>query len=116
MGMVCDACGEKYKQHESGHATLHVSPPRPDFKLYQTFAAAGISYETREPLALDLCSACTKKALATLGLSTEIMELPQLPEVPKPDDEEADRPNTGALTEDDLRKLGLLEPAVGQKI
>jgi hypothetical protein len=110
MGMVCDACGDKYKQHESGHATVHVSPPRPDFKA---LIAAGLPCETREPLALDLCAACTTKTLAALGLSTEIMELP---EVPKAGDEETDRPNASALTQEELRTLGLLEPGTSPKI
>jgi hypothetical protein len=116
--MICDACGEKYKQHESGHATLHVSPPRPDFKLFQALAAAGQSFEAKEPQTLDLCATCTSKTLAHLGLSTEIMELPQLPETAKVDDGDKDpeRSNTGALTQEDLRTLGLLETAADQKI
>jgi len=109
MATVCDSCEAKYGR-DAGSSSLNVSPPRPDF---QALAAAGRPYEYREPLALDLCLACTRKALAQLGISTEICDLPELP---KPD-EETDRPNIGALTDEDLRQLGLVEPpGIGPKV
>jgi hypothetical protein len=106
MAMVCDACGEKYgRDSVNASSHLHVSPPRPDFKLYQALTAAGQSYESREPLTLDLCLSCTRKVLTQIGLSTEICDLPELPKT----NEETGRPNAGALTDEDLRQLGLVE-------
>lgn len=109
--MVCDACEEKYGR-ESGNASLHVSPPRPDFKLFQALAVAGKSYESHEPLALDLCLACTRKTLAHLGLPTEVCDLPQLPTT----DDEEPASSAGALTDEDLRQLGLVELGVTLKV
>ena len=99
MAMICDACATKYAT-DGGGGHLNVSPPRTDFKIYQAYAEAGRSCVPREPLALDLCLACTAKMLAHLGLSTEVCEPPQMPtaEVTVLD---------GALTEKDLKDLGL---------
>jgi hypothetical protein len=102
MGMICDACGTKFAR-DDGQSTLNVSPPRIDFKLIQALTEAGQSYEHREHLHLDLCLSCTAKVLSHLSLSTEICELPQLPTAPSD-------PASGALTEEDLRQLGLTEP------
>ena len=107
--MVCDVCGTKFG-HDDGHANLRVTPPRPNFKLFQALATAGLPYESPEPLALDLCVECTKKVLATLGLPTEGCELPQLPTVEDPRADPAEKPLAGALTLDELRKLGLDPP------
>ena len=117
MGMICDACGAKYGR-DDGNATLHTTPPRPDFKLFQAFTAAGQPYVHQEPLTLDLCLACTKKALAHLGLPTDSCELPELPKPPKvgegqPLTEEELR-QRGALGEEDLRKLGMTEEDLRQ--
>jgi len=106
MGMICDACGTKFG-HDNGQSTLNVSPPRIDFKMIQALTEAGQIYEHREHLHLDLCLSCTSKVLSHLGLSTEICTLPQLP----PASTEAAPPNTGALTEEDLRQLGLTDPS-----
>ena len=109
MALVCDACGEKYG-HDSVNASLRVSPFRPDFKLFQALAAAGRPYESQEPLAVDLCIACTKKTLAHLGLPTAICELPQLPDT----DEKTESPLTGQLSEEELRKLGMTDDDLRQ--
>ena len=106
MGMICDACGTKYAR-DDGQSTLNVSPPRVDFKLIQALTEAGQTYEHPEHLHLDLCVACTSKVLSHLGLSTEICTLPQLPPAPS----EPAPPNAGALTKEDLRQLGLVEPS-----
>ncbi len=105
MAMMCDACGEKFGR-EDGHASLHVNPPRPDFKLITRLTRAGKTFEHREMMTLDLCRACTAKALTTLGQSTEICELPELSE-PVDDEGVPDRPPIGALTSDELRELGI---------
>lgn len=104
--MICDACGAKYG-HDDGSATLHTSPPRPDFKLYQAFAAAGQIYTPKEALTLDLCRACTKKVLAHLGLPTDSCEPPQLPD--SAEIKKTERPLTGQLSEEELRKLGMTD-------
>jgi hypothetical protein len=134
MGMICDACGTKFGR-DDGQSTLNVSPPRPDFKLFQALATTGQLYEHRDPLHLDLCLSCTSKVLSHLGLSTEICTLPEMPAAPSdgggtipafsvmtPDDlerlgidqrpylarpEPAEPPLAGALTLDDLRELGI---------
>lgn len=103
--MVCDACGEKYGRDE-GSANLHVSPPRPDAKHFEALVIAGQSYRIRESLTLDLCRTCVRKALAHLGLSTDVCELPE----PVPQIGDPERPSSGALTEEDLRQLGLADP------
>jgi hypothetical protein len=114
MGMVCDVCETKFG-HDACHANLRVTPPRPDFKLFQALAAAGQPYESAEPLALDLCVECTKKVLLTLGLPIDGCELPQLPEPPKADKVDAEpAPNAGALTEEELRKLGMTDDDLRQ--
>ena len=117
MAMICDACGEKYGRDEGG-ATLHTTPPRPDFKLFQAFTAAGQAYEHREPLTLDLCLACAKKALAHLGLPTDSCELPELPKVEGAKDDrqltEEELQQRGALTKEDLQKLGMTEEDLRQ--
>jgi len=107
MATICDACGEKFGR-DAGHSTLHVSPPRPDMKLFQALVTAGRSFTSHDPLALDLCLACTAKTLARLGLPTDVCELPAMPTTPTPD-EDPDRPPAGALTEEDLRQLGLVD-------
>ena len=116
--MICDACGEKYGRDE-GSATIHTSPPRTDFKLFQALAAAGQPYAPQEALTLDLCLACTKKVLAHLGLPTDSCELPELPktgeggEGSRPPTEEELR-QRGALTEEDLRQFGMTEEDLQQ--
>lgn len=117
MGMICDACGQKYGRDE-GSATLHTSPPRPDFKLFQALATSGQAYAPQEALMLDLCLTCTKKVLVHLGLPTDSFELPQLPEA---EGDEGSRQLTeeelrqrGALTEKDLRQLGMTEEDLQQ--
>jgi hypothetical protein len=134
MGMICDACGTKFAR-DDGQSTLNVSPPRPDFKLFQALATIGQTYDHRDPLHLDLCLQCTSKALSHLGLSTEICTLPEMPTAPSggsamipafsvmtPEDLDrlgidqseflarpgrTDPPLAGALTIDDLRELGI---------
>jgi len=113
MAMICDVCGEKYG-HDDCQASLRVSPARPDFKLFQALAAAGRSYESPEPLALDLCAVCAKKVLVTLGLPTEICTLPELPAPKTGEDEGSARSNAGALTESDLRQLGMTDDDLRQ--
>jgi hypothetical protein len=118
MAMICDACGAKYGR-DDGNATLHTTPPRPDFKLFQAFTAAGQPYVHREPLTLDLCLACTKKALAHLGLPTDSCELPELPKTSEggegsPMLTEEELRQRGALTEEDLRQLGMTEEDLRQ--
>jgi hypothetical protein len=100
MAMICDACGTKYA-NDGGSAHLRVSPHRADFKVYQAHAVAGQTYEPLEPLTLDLCLACASKALAHLGLPTAVCEPPRLP----PTDEAPEL--GGALTDEDLKNLGL---------
>lgn len=102
MATVCDACGTKFGRDE-GHASLHVAPPRPDLKLFRALAEAGQSYDPPEPLALDLCLSCTSKVLTQLGLPTEVCDLPQAPTP------EVGPPPAGALTEEDLRELGIAD-------
>lgn len=109
MGMICDACGAKYGR-DDGNATLHTTPPRPAFKLFQALAAAGQAYAPQEALMLDLCLACTKKVLVHLGLPTDSFELPPLPK----SDEKTERPLTGQLSEEELRKLGMTEEDLQQ--
>jgi hypothetical protein len=105
MAMVCDACGAKFARDGSeGHATLAIAPPRLDFKMIQSLVSAGKYIEPREHATHDLCRGCTIKALAHLGLPTDICELPDLPSEGSPPDSP---PPTGALTADDLRELGL---------
>src|SRR5438046_1078494 len=109
MAMVCDVYGTKFARDTSGHATLHVSPPRPDFKLISALVIAGKPYETPDHLALDLCLGCTAKTLAHLGLPTDICELPEMPAVPSAMPIDGDgSPPAGALTLDDLKQLGIV--------
>lgn len=103
MATICDACGTKFGR-DDGHANLHVSPPRPDLKLFRELAATGQSYDPPDPLALDLCLSCTSKALAHLGLPTQVCDLPKIQTA------DAEPPPTGALTEADLRELGITPP------
>jgi hypothetical protein len=76
-----------------------------DFRMIEAFVTAGLP-TPEQPAFLDhdLCLQCTTKALAHLGLPTTICELPTLPAElsPAPGDG-----NTGALTAEDLRALGL---------
>lgn len=98
--MLCDACGTKYAL-DDGSSGLRVTPPSASFDVFRAYAAVSRLYESREALILDLCRACTVKVLAHLGLSTDVCELPQLPTVEAPD------PPSGALSEKDLKDLGL---------
>jgi hypothetical protein len=111
MSMICDACGEKYG-HDDGSATLHTSPPSPNFMLYQAFAAAGQTYTPKKALMLDLCLACTKSVLAHLGLPTDSCEPPQLPH--SDEIKRSERPLTGQLSEEELRKLGMTDDDLRQ--
>ena len=104
MATVCDACGEKFARN-GGHAALHVSPPIPDFKIFNAFATAGQPYEHRDPVDLDLCLACASKALTHLGLPTDVCELPEAPAVPTSSGDNDQSPLAGALTEEELRAL-----------
>jgi hypothetical protein len=109
MAKVCDACGTKYK-HDDGETTLRVSPPSMSHEMLMARVDRGLPYAPPMPsLDVDLCIQCTSKVLAILGMPTEICELPQLPPAPPPPSEPS---NAGALTDDDLRKLGLLDPGV----
>lgn len=104
MSMVCDACGTKFGRND-GLSTLNVSPPLPDYRVFQEFAAIGQLPTHHDPLRLDLCLTCTARVLEHLGLSTAICAPPQMPPTPA----DPAQPPTGALTEDDLRQLGLTE-------
>ena len=75
-------------------------------KHFEALVIAGQSYRIRESLTLDLCRTCVRKALAHLGLSTDVCELPE----PVPQIGDPERPSSGALTEEDLRQLGLADP------
>jgi hypothetical protein len=102
MAMVCDACGTKYSR-ESGESRLHVTPPSIDFRTIEAFVNAGLPAPDRISFVQhDLCLQCTSKALAHLGLPTNVCEVPTLPTPPAPEGG-----NTGALTDEDLRSLGL---------
>jgi hypothetical protein len=102
MAMVCDACGTKFSR-DNGQSSLHVTPPRVDFRMIEALARAGLPpYEQPDFMQLDLCIQCTSKALTHLGLPTKICELPVLPTEAAESDG-----NAGALTADDLRQLGL---------
>lgn len=71
--------------------------------MIEAFVSAGLPTPEQPPfLDHDLCMRCTAKALAHLGLPIKICEVPTLPAVAAPKDG-----NTGALTEEDLRALGL---------
>ncbi len=102
MAMVCDACGTKYSR-EGGQSRLHVTPPSIDFKMIEAFVNAGLPPPDRPSFVEhDLCLQCTSKALTHLGLPTNICEIPKLPVEPA-----SGAGNTGALTDEDLRALGI---------
>lgn len=111
MAMVCDACGAKFaRDGNDGCSTLAVTPPRLDFKSIQALISVGKYVDPHDRATHDLCLGCTVKALAYLGLPTDICELPELP-VETPRDGAGQDSPAGALTPDDLRALGI-EPSV----
>lgn len=106
MAMVCDACSSKFGR-EDGQSTLNVRPPHIAYKMVQAFITAGLPVPSpRGHEEFDLCLGCTAKALAHLGLQTDVCEVPQLPEPPP---EPSKEPYAGALSLEDLKTLGLSE-------
>lgn len=108
MASICDSCGEKFTR-DSGSAHLRVSPPRVSFKLLQALVTAGRAHESHDPLELDLCLACTRTTLTHLKQPTDVCDLPEVPPSILMTDP-PDGPNIGALTDEDLRQLGLVDP------
>jgi len=110
MAMICDACGKKFgSDGVEGCATMRITPPRPDFRMILALASVGQRVEPRDPASHDLCLGCTAKALVHLGLPADVCALP--PPVPNaPADEPPPEP-LGALTDDELRELGIELPS-----
>jgi hypothetical protein len=106
MAMVCDACGTKFVQNNSGHSTLNVTPPRIDFKMIQALMNAGKPFEHCEHASHDICLACTRKVLGLLGLPTDVCELPEMPTETTTADP-SEKPLAGALTPAELKALGI---------
>lgn len=93
MSTVCDSCKQLVNE-ENGHARVSIFDPSPDF------SAAVISLPRRPPT-IDLCATCLLKLITSLGLPPDTF-IPRPPRI-----EPAEPRPVGALTEEDLVKLGL---------
>jgi hypothetical protein len=95
MSMMCDSC-KQIVNEENGHARISISDPSPDF------SAAVISMPRRPPT-IDLCATCLLKLIASLALPPDTFT-PRAPRV-----EPTEPTPMGALTQEDLVRLGLKE-------
>lgn len=96
MSTMCDSCKQPM-QPDDGCARIMITDPSPDY--------SSVSVENlptfRRPPALDVCAACLLKLVTALSLPPDTFT-PRPPRV-----EPAVPTPAGALTEEDLIKLGL---------
>jgi hypothetical protein len=95
MSTVCDSCKQTLLQEE-GCARIIISDPAPDFQ--DISVKAGSTY--RRPPQIDLCANCLTKLIAALNLPPDTF-------TPRPPPHAESLPCTGALTDEDLVRLGL---------
>lgn len=96
MSTRCDSCNTKIERRQ-GYASIMISPSHREID----FTAAVIpppSIADYESSNLDVCAACIPKFVAALGLPADTF----VPNTPPP--------ASGALSERELRELGLDPP------
>jgi hypothetical protein len=96
MSTVCDSCKQTLRQ-DDGCARIMITDPAPDFQNI----TAGSLPTFRRPPEIDLCAVCLLKLIAAL-------DLPPNTFTPRPPRAEpTEHVPVGALTEEDLVRLGL---------
>jgi len=101
MATICDACGAKYAPFDDGGGSLKIAPTPLSPKMIEALVEAGKPIEHRSRVEHDLCLGCTAKALAHLGLPTDVCTPPEIPTANAP------ASMAGALTPEELVALGL---------
>ncbi len=110
MATICDGCKTKIHFDDgSGGGMLSVRHQQPHGDYFRRAITAGISPISPHGASdLDLCETCTEKVLVLLGFPTET--LIKIPPIPGEEEPDPDQPLAGALTDDELRELGLPVP------
>lgn len=102
MSTICDSCKQPMHR-DDGYAQIMVNDPMPD---YTSMSPEEIKISmSRRPSTLDVCAACVVKLVTALELAPDTFT----PRPPPADSRES--PPAGALTDEDLIKLGLKEGA-----
>lgn len=101
MSTICDSCKQGLRE-DDGCARIMITNPSVD---YATLSPEDLHTLHRRSLTstLDLCATCLMKMIASLSLPPDTFT----PRPPRA--EPADSTPVGALTEEDLVKLGLKE-------